>query len=294
MAPTGAPSSSLKGRTLTQSRPHAAIGILGVIVRGKGERAEDIGDDLHKDTINFFGLLADTSYGGRSSSSFRKTGGLMAIPNLRAKEVILGFLAVGLSAFGCAHTVVVEVPPKINLQAYKTIGILEFSSDSRENLNQIATQKFMGFIQDAQPQVRFLELGPEDQLLRELGRNSLDTETIEAIGKKYGVSSIFTGSFEISNMIPNIRMGTDLSSIRASANVKISMVSRHWDTANGATIWSKSRQGQWKVAGINSNAKDISFSMKTPESEYGRYLEDLAFALTDNFRPHYEKRDAPK
>ena len=218
----------------------------------------------------------------------------MEIPNLRILKIFLGSLVVGLSAFGCAHTIVVEIPPKIDLQPYKTIGIVEFTSNSNGKLNQIATQKFMGVIQNAQPQVRFLELGPEDQLVGKLGRNSLDIEALKAIEKIYGVSSIFTGSFEISNMTPKVSIGTDLSSLRASAVVNISMVSKHWETGSGATIWSNSRQGHWKVAGIRSNAKDISFTVNTPEDQYGRYLEELAYAVTDNFRPHYEKRDAPK
>ena len=218
----------------------------------------------------------------------------MEFPNLRTLKIFLVSLVVGLSAFGCAHTVVVEIPPKIDLKSYKTIGIVEFSSNSRESLNQIATQKFMGVIQNAQPQVRFLELGPEDQLVKKLGRNSLDIEAIKAIEKKYGVSSIFTGSFEISDVKPKVSIGTDLSSVRASAVVNISMVSRHWDTVSGATIWSNSRQGHWKVAGIHSDSKDISFSVNNPEDQYGRYLEELAFAVTDHFRPHYEKRNAPK
>ena len=218
----------------------------------------------------------------------------MGIRTLRTLKIFLGSLLVGLSALGCAHTVVVEIPPKIDLQPYKTIGIVEFTSNSNENLNQIATQKFMGFIQNAQPQLRFLELGPEVQLVKKLGRNSLDTEAIKAIGEKFGVSSIFAGTFEISDMKPNVSIATDLSSLRASAVVNISMISKLRDTVIGATIWSNSRQGHWKVAGINSNSKDISFSMNNPEDQYGRYLEELAFAVTDNFRPHYEKRDAPK
>ena len=218
----------------------------------------------------------------------------MEIPNPPTLKTFLGSLVVGLSAFGCAHTVVVQVPPKIDLQPYKTIGIVDFASNSKENLNQIATQKFMGFIQNAQPQVRFLELGPEDQLVKKLGRNALDIEALKAIEEKYGVSSIFTGSFEISDVKPKVSIGTDLSSVRASAVVNISMVSKHWDTVSGATIWSNSRQGHWKVAGIHSNSKDISFSVNTPEDQYGRYLEELAYAVTDHFRPHYERRDAPK
>ena len=218
----------------------------------------------------------------------------MGISHLRALKIFLGFFVASLSVFGCAHTVVVQIPPKIDLRSYETIGIVEFTSNSREDLNQIATQKFMGCIQNAQPQVRFLELGPEDQLVRKLGRNALDIEAIKAIEKTYGVSSIFTGSFEISNVTPKVSIANDLSSLRASAVVNISMVSKHWETGSGATLWSNSRQGHWKVAGIRSNAKDISFSMNTPEDQYGRYLEELAFAVTDPFRPHYEKRNAPK
>lgn len=217
----------------------------------------------------------------------------MGIPRLRTLKVFLVPLVTVLSAFGCAHTVVVEIPPKIDLQPYETIGIVEFSSNSNENLNRIATRKFMEFIQNAQPRVRFLELGPEDLLVDTLGRTSLDIETIKAIKGKYGVSSVFTGRFEISDMKPQVSIGTDLSSFRASAAVTISMVSKHWDTGSGATIWGNSRQGNWKVAGIQSNSKDISFSMNDSEDQYGRYLEELAFALTDNFRPHYGKRDAP-
>jgi hypothetical protein len=218
----------------------------------------------------------------------------MGIRILRTLKIFLGSLVVGLSAVGCAHTVVVEIPPKIDLQPYKTIGIVEFTSNSNEKLNQIATQKFMGFIQNAQPHLRFLELGPEDQLVNTLGRNSMDIEAIKAIERKYGVSSVFTGSFQISDIAPKVTVGTNLSSLHASAVVNVSMVSKHWDTGSGATIWSNSRQGHWKVAGIHSNSKDISFSMTNPEDQYGRYLEELAFAVTDNFRPHYEKRDAPK
>ncbi len=218
----------------------------------------------------------------------------MEISRSRTLKIFLGSLVVSLLVLGCAHTVVVKIPPKIDLQPYKTIGIVEFTSNSREDLNRIATQKFMGSIQNAQPQVRFLELGPEDHLVNRLGRNALDIEAIKAIEEIYGVSSVFTGRFEISNVKPKVSIGTDLSSLRASAVVNISMVSRHWETGSGATIWSSSRQGHWKVAGINSNSQNISFSMNSPEDQYGRYLEELAFAVTDNFRPHYEKRNTPK
>lgn len=216
----------------------------------------------------------------------------MRFPGARAVNVVPASLVAGIIAFACSHTVVVEIPPKIDLQPYRTVGIVEFTSNSRGNLGRIATQKFMGCIQNAQPQVRFLELGPEDRLLEKIGRNSLDIEALRVIGENYGVSSIFTGHFEISNPAPQISIGTDLSAIRASAVVNISMVSKHWETTSGATIWTNSRQRQWKVAGFQSNARDISFNMNNSDDQYVRYLEELAFAVTDSFRPHYERRQA--
>lgn len=217
----------------------------------------------------------------------------MRTSRFRTMAILLGFILSGVSFSGCAHTVVVEIPPKIDLKAYKTIGIVEFSSNSRENLNRISTEKFMGFIQDAQPQVRFLELGPEGPLLAALGFSSLDIQAIRAIGEKYGVSSVFTGHIEISDVNPVLNIGGDMSSIRASAVVSISMASKHLDTASGATIWSNSRQRQWKVAGLRTDSKDMSFDMDASDEKYGRYVEELAFAITVPFRPRYEKRDAP-
>jgi hypothetical protein len=205
-----------------------------------------------------------------------------------------GIVALGALAFGCSHTIVVRIPPRIDLQPYQTIGIVEFSSNSTENLNQVATQKFMGYIQDAQPQVRFLELGPEDQLLKKVGRQTMDLDTIKDIGKKYNVGTIFTGSYEVSDVKPKVSLGKDLTSFNASAVVNISMVSKHWDAGSGATIWTNSRHGQWKVGGVRSDSKDFSFNLGAPEDQYGKYIEQLAYAVTDNFRSHYERRKAPK
>jgi hypothetical protein len=221
-------------------------------------------------------------------------GAFMRIPNIRTVAILLGFLVPGVSFFGCAHKVVVEIPPKIDLQAYKTIGIVEFSSSTGGNLGPIATRKFMGFIQDAQPRLRFLELGPEGPLLAALGRSSLDIQAVRAIGESHGVSSVFTGRVEISDVSPVVSIGNDFTSIRASAMVSISLVSKHVDTASGATIWTGSRQGQRKVAGLNSDSKDISFDMDASGEQYSRYVEELAFAITAPFRPRYEKRNAPQ
>jgi hypothetical protein len=210
----------------------------------------------------------------------------------------LGLMALCLWGAACAKTIVVEIPPRIDLQPFQTIGIVEFSSTSpnaTDALNQLATQKFMSYIQGAQPQVRFLELGSESHVLHSVGHERLDLEALKAIGKKYGIGSIFTGVYDISDVKPSMSIGGDLSSLNVSAAVYISLVSKHWDTNTGATIWTDSRHGQWNVAGFHKEA-DLpgSISISDPGDSYGRHLEQLDYAVTDSFRPHYERRTVEK
>jgi hypothetical protein len=209
----------------------------------------------------------------------------------------LGLMALCLWGAACAKTIVVEIPPRIDLQPFQTIGIVEFSSTSpnaTDALNQLATQKFMSYIQGAQPQVRFLELGSESHVLHSVGHERLDLEALKAIGKKYGIGSIFTGVYDISDVKPSMSIGGDLSSLNVSAAVYISLVSKHWDTNTGATIWTDSRHGQWNVAGFHKEA-DLpgSISISDPGDSYGRHLEQLDYAVTDSFRPHYQRRTVP-
>jgi hypothetical protein len=212
-----------------------------------------------------------------------------------AQVTIWGSVMFSVLALGCAHKITVEIPPRIDLQSYQTIGIVEFSSNSTEKLNQMATQKFMSVIQGAQPGVRFLELGSEEQALKSVDRQRLDPDAIKALGKKHGVSTIFSGNYEISNVKPKVRLGEDLSSVSASANVSVSMVSKHWDTGTGATIWTNSRQGQWPVASVQKGTRNpVSFSLSIPEDQYEQFIGKLVYALTNDFRPHYERRKVPK
>lgn len=85
---------------------------------------------------------------------------------------------LGIVLGGCTSTVLVAVPPKIDLQPHKTIALVDFTSDPPDKLNQFATQKFMTVVQASQSGVRFLELGPLDQLLKAAGRERMDSETI--------------------------------------------------------------------------------------------------------------------
>lgn len=192
---------------------------------------------------------------------------------------------------GCSKTVLVAVPPKIDLERYATIGIVDFSSEPTDPLSQFATQKFMHVIQESQPNVRFLELGPVDQLLDSVNRRKIDPETIKILGTKYNVDTIFTGAYEISNLSPQVRIGQDLSSLSASLGVKILLTVKHWDTKGGATLWTNSRSGRWSLANVNKGAGGpIYLRVRDPNEKYGKFMEQLVIAVTDDFQIRYERR----
>jgi len=198
--------------------------------------------------------------------------------------------------FGCGpKTIVVEVPPRIDLQPYGTIGVVEFTSDRPDNLNQVATQKFMSLVQASQPNVRFLELGPMDQLLGAVGRDRMDREALQMVGTRYNVATIFTGAYEISDVRPQIRVGEDLTSVRATATVRMSLALKHLETKTGVTLWTNSREGQWPVARIGTGpGGGISVGVSDPQERYVGFMEQLINAVAYDFRHHYERRAVPE
>lgn len=203
---------------------------------------------------------------------------------------------LGIFLFGCGpKTIVVEVPPRIDLQSYGAIGVVDFTSDRTDTLNQFATQKFMSLVQASQPNVRFLELGPMDQLLRAVGRDRMDREALQIVGTRYNVDTIFTGAYEISDVRPQIRVGEDLSSVSAAATVRISLALKHFETKTGVTLWTNSRQGQWPVARVGTGTGGgISLSVSDPQERYAGFMEQLINAVAYDFRHHYERRAVPE
>lgn len=203
--------------------------------------------------------------------------------------------ALATLAFGCAsRTVEVEVPPRVDLRS-GTVGMVTFDARPADKLSQATTQRFMSAIQAAQPGVRFIELGPMGQLLRSVGRERVDPETIQIIGGRYKVASVIAGSYEISDAKPRVSVDKDLSAVRASAWVHIEMTARLWDTRDGATVWTNSRNGDWSVARLRvESGAPVAVSISDPEERYGEFMRQLVHAVTSDFRPHYERRPVTK
>src|SRR5262249_54160660 len=176
--------------------------------------------------------------------------------------------------------------PRIDLRAYDAIGVVDFAPDSADRLGKTATQQFMSAIYASQPGVRFLELGPVDRLLGEAPRERIDPETVKVFGARYKVDSVFSGSYEVSESLPQVSVDKDLSSMRATARVRMSLTIRQWDTRTGATIWTNTRHGEWPVTKMRVQAGP-SVGVRVDDSRGGHrgFIVQLRSGRTQRFAP---------
>ena len=100
-------------------------------------------------------------------------------------RVSLLLVTLLLVIIACAHKEKVLVPPKVDLKAYPSIGVIEFSTNAEDTLKPYVTQSFIENVQSAQPGTRILELGDVDYVLRSLVVRQLNSATIQSIVKKY-------------------------------------------------------------------------------------------------------------
>ena len=219
--------------------------------------------------------------------------------NLPCGAAVLNAMAsvvLAMLVFGCASkTVLVPVPPRIDLRSYDAIGVIDFAPESADKLGQTATQQFMSAIHVSQPGVRFLELGPMDRLLWQAHRERVDPETTKTFGTQHKVDSVFTGTYEVSESNPQVSVDKDLGSVRTSTRVRMSLTVRQWDTKSGATIWTKTHHGEWSVAKVRVQAgQSVGVRVSDPRERYGEFMEQLVRAVTSDFAVQYERRPIAK
>ena len=213
----------------------------------------------------------------------------------RIRTWIAGFtfvLAVTVPILlGCSHTEKVQVPPRVELKSYRTIGVIEFSTNAEDSLKPYVTQNFIENIQSAQPGTRILELGDEDQLLRSLGQNKLNPETIQSIGSKYGVDALILGHLEVSEIKPNINLYTVAKTLNAKAYIEAALRTRILETNSGATFWTRASSAKTHVAKLYVTDRGaLSFGVSDPREKYGKLVPHLVYENTSDFRSRYEYR----
>jgi hypothetical protein len=208
---------------------------------------------------------------------------------LRATGKLL--LPVLLLLASCGRSVTVTLPPRVDLHSLGSIGVIEFTSSPPGPVGEDATQKFLADLQAAQPGVPLLELGRPDQVLREVGAVEFNPEAVRALGQKYGLDTLVTGSVELGGVRPGVKIAPDLTSISAQGKIDARMNAKLWATASGATIWTNSSWGSWSVASLNlSDAGAPRIAYRDPRAQQDRILLELIRALNGGFWPTYETR----
>jgi hypothetical protein len=188
--------------------------------------------------------------------------------------------------WGCSSTVLVPVPPRMELKDYGTLGVVEFSSHYVAAVNARATREFQARIHAAQPGTRLLELGTREAVLAAVGSRQLDADALRKIGAKYGVEAVFLGEIAYSEPKTNIKV-TDLSKLEGSARTEVrgDISSRLVETRTGAAVWSSSAWATRQVGRVEVSAEQGVRSTMRDSDPREDMVPTLVFHLTQDFRP---------
>ena len=203
----------------------------------------------------------------------------------RISTVVLAL--TGLLSFACAKRSVVEVPPRVDLHEFATIGIVEFESTAKGNLSAFATQRFIEMLQESQPGVRVLELGKASGLegLDDSGR--IDYRAVKKIGDKYDVDALVIGDLLVKEVRPRVDILQAITTMSVAADVDAGLTARLLETDHGATVWTRSSNATRTVAQVGVSGKAVRFDAQHPEQAYGELVNALVNDITYDFRPSY-------
>lgn len=201
-------------------------------------------------------------------------------------HVRLTVLPALLLAASCSHTVVVPVPPRLDLGSYGTLGIVDFASNSERAINSHATRQFQEQVQAAQPGTRIVELGERQALLAAVGSSQLDPDALRRIGQKYRVNAIFVGDIAYSEPRTEVKIA-DVQKLEGGfrAEVRGDISSRLLETTSGASVWSSSAWARRQLGAVSVSAErgvSGSVSKSNPRDEM---VPALVYHLTEDFRP---------
>src|SRR2546427_3040145 len=195
--------------------------------------------------------------------------------------------------WGCSSTVLVSVPPRMDLKSYGTLGIFEFASNSDRAINAHATRQLQEQIQAAQPGTRFIELGNREAVLAAVGGRQLDVDALRKIGEKYGVAAIFLGDIAYSEPRTDVKL-TDLTKLEGGvrAEIKGDISSRLVETTTGASVWSSSAWARRQIGSLSVSAEHGVSGGMSKSNPRDEMVPALVYHLTQSFRPSSVRQPA--
>ena len=200
--------------------------------------------------------------------------------------------------WGCSstHTVVVPVPPRVELHGFGTLGLVDFSSNSNPGINAQTTREFQSHVHSAQPGTRIVELGSREALLASVGGRQLDALTLRKIGEKYGVDAIFVGSITYSEPKADVKVVSDVTRLEGGVRVEVrgDIASKLVETRTGASVWSSSAWARRSLGRVNVSAdQGVSGSMRSNANPQEEMVPSLVYYLTEDFRPSSVRQQVP-
>ncbi|KKM23266.1 hypothetical protein LCGC14_1616960 [marine sediment metagenome] len=198
------------------------------------------------------------------------------------RKVSYIIIAVVLLLFtaGCVSGV-----PVIDLTEYGRVGFVDVSSSAEGEIARLASQQLIQKILEIdRDKITVIELGSEEEILRALGRERIDPETIQMIGKKYNVGVIVSGRLSISEVRPHIDISLIRESFGVKADVDASLMVKLLETEGGGTLWTDLVRDTKSVASVRIGSGGLfHFDAGTPEKAYGKLVRSLIRKISWNF-----------
>jgi len=203
------------------------------------------------------------------------------------KFLRLVLLLCSLVIAACSsNTVLVPVPPRMPLQGYGTLGLVQFDSNSHPGIDAQTTREFESHVHSAQPGTRIVELGGREALLASVGGQQLDAPTLRRIGQKYGVDAIFVGSLMYSDPKTEIRV-SDAARLEGGVRIEVrgDITSKLIETRSGASVWSSSAWARRPLGKVSVSADQGVTGAVRNGNPREEMVPTLVYHLTSDFRP---------
>ena len=197
-------------------------------------------------------------------------------------------LLLSLAAlWGCAsQTVSVVAPPRVDLQGYRALGLVDFASNSSPSISAQTTRRFESHVRAAQPGIRIVELGSRESLLAAVGSREFDAQALRKIGQQYGVDAIFVGNLTYSEANTELGIGDDArpeggTPAELRGDISFELI----ETRTGTSLWSSSASARRPIGRMHvSAAAGASGAVRGLSNPREAMLPTLVYDLTEDFR----------
>ena len=198
-------------------------------------------------------------------------------------------LAGTAAACGGKKYVTVTVPPRLELGQYQRVALTTFTvQNAKGSLHELATRRWAERVLAAQRDVELLEVGTVDPVLQQVGESTFGPAAAKSYGVSHDVPAVFAGHLKVSP----VKASGGLTSFavphfETTVSVELSVVL--YSTRSGGTLWRAGSEASERVGQVAVVGGQPSFSAKDPNAAYGRLVDRLIAAVSQDLYPTYER-----